>query len=98
MTKTAQTPLSIPRGSALYIGALLGPGVLLLPGLASSIAGPAAILAWAALLAMSALSAIVFTALGSRFPGEGGAGAYTRAGLGERSGPAASWCFLLGVV
>jgi amino acid efflux transporter len=98
MTKTGTTPLSIPRGTALYIGALLGPGVLLLPGLASSIAGPAAILAWAGLLAVSALFAIVFTALGSRFPGEGGVGAYTRAGLGERSGTAASWCFLLGVV
>ena len=98
MTKTGITPLSIPRGTALYIGALLGPGVLLLPGLASSIAGPAAILAWAGLLAVSALFAIVFTALGSRFPGEGGVGAYTRAGLGERSGTAASWCFLLGVV
>jgi amino acid efflux transporter len=102
MTKTTAPPLlaslSVPRGTALYIGALLGPGVLLLPGLASSMAGPAAILAWAGLLGVSALFAVVFTALGSRFPGEGGVGAYTRAGLGGRAGSAAGWCFLLGVV
>ncbi len=49
MTTAAASSLSIPRGAALYIGALLGPGVLLLPGLASSIAGPAAIIAWVAL-------------------------------------------------
>ena len=48
MTTNTAPPLSVPRGAALYIGALLGPGVLLLPGLAASIAGPAAILAWQA--------------------------------------------------
>jgi amino acid efflux transporter len=98
MTTNAAPPLSVPRGAALYIGALLGPGVLLLPGLAASIAGPAAILAWAGLLGVSALFAVVFTALGTRYPGEGGVSAYTAAGLGPRAGHAAGWCFLLGVV
>lgn len=54
------------RGSALYIGALLGPGLLLLPGLAASQAGPASIVAWAVLLGASALFAVVFAALGVR--------------------------------
>jgi amino acid efflux transporter len=98
MTTNTAPPLSVPRGAALYIGALLGPGVLLLPGLAASIAGPAAILAWAGLLGVSALFAVVFTALGTRYPGEGGVSAYTTAGLGPRAGHAAGWCFLLGVV
>ena len=38
-------PLSVPRASALYIGALFGPGLLLLPGLAAQQAGPASIIA-----------------------------------------------------
>jgi len=98
MTTNTAPPLSVPRGAALYIGALLGPGVLLLPGLAASIAGPAAILAWAGLLGVSALFAVVFTALGTRYPGEGGVSAYAAAGLGPRAGYAVGWSFLLGVV
>src|ERR1044071_8045366 len=62
MTTTTAHPLTVPRGAALYIGALLGPGVLLLPGLAAGVAGPAAIVAWAGLLGVSALFAVVFTA------------------------------------
>jgi amino acid efflux transporter len=98
MTANTAPPLSVPRGAALYIGALLGPGVLLLPGLAASIAGPAAILAWAGLLGVSALFAVMFTALGTRYPGEGGVSAYAAAGLGPRAGYAVGWSFLLGVV
>lgn len=98
VTPGAPPALTIPRGAALYIGALLGPGLLLIPGLASSIAGPAAILAWIGLLGVSALFAIVFTALARRFPSGGGVATYTAAGLGPRAGNAAAWCFLIGVV
>ena len=42
--------LSVPRGAALYVGALIGPGVLLVPALAAQAAGPASIVAWTALL------------------------------------------------
>jgi amino acid efflux transporter len=65
-------PLSVPRGAALYIGALLGPGLLLLPGLAAAQAGPASVLAWAALITVSAMLAAVFTALGRQVPRAGG--------------------------
>src|ERR1700759_3422442 len=98
MTSAAGPGLSVPRGAALYIGALLGPGVLLLPGLASSIAGPAAIIAWVALLGVSALFAVVFLALARRFPSAGGVATYTAAGLGRRAGNASAWTFLLAVV
>jgi amino acid efflux transporter len=94
----ASSTLSVPRGIALYVGALLGPGLLMLPGLAAETAGPASVLAWAGLLAISALFAVVFTALGTRLPGGGGVVAYTDAGLGPRAGRAAGWCFLTGVV
>ncbi|MEY9932261.1 amino acid efflux transporter [Catenulispora sp. GP43] len=90
--------LSVPRGVALYVGALFGPGLLMLPGLAAKIAGPASVVAWAGLLAVSALFALVFTTLGTRFPDGGGVIAYTAAGLGRRTGRAVGWCFLTAVV
>jgi amino acid efflux transporter len=94
----APPPLSVSRGAALYIGALLGPGLLLLPGLAAAQAGPASVLAWAALIGLSAMLAAVFTALGRAVPSAGGVAGYTAAGLGRRAGAVAGWCFLAGVV
>src|ERR1700761_5881572 len=82
--------LTVPRATALYIGALLGPGLLLLPGLAAEQAGPASIIAWVGLLGLSAILAKVFTGLGQAVPGAAGAAGYAAAaGLG-RSGTAAA--------
>jgi amino acid efflux transporter len=75
--------LSVPRGAALYIGALIGPGLLLVPSLAAQAAGPASILAWGALLVLSAPLAITFAALGVRYPVSGGVSAYVREAFGE---------------
>ena len=71
------------RGSALYIGALIGPGLLLIPALAVEAAGPASILAWIGLLVLSAPLALTFAALAVRYPVAGGVSAYVRAGLGD---------------
>lgn len=90
--------LTTARGAALYIGALLGPGLLLLPGLAAAEAGPASIVAWLGLLGLSGLFAAVFSGLGRRFPQAGGITGYVAAGLGQRSGRVAGWCFLTSVV
>ncbi|HEV7706970.1 MAG TPA: APC family permease [Asanoa sp.] len=90
--------IGIVRGTALYIGALLGPGLLLLPGLAAHQAGPASIVAWVVLLGASALFAVVFAALGVRHPSAGGVWGYATAGLGDRAGRAVAWCFLAGVI
>jgi amino acid efflux transporter len=98
MASSTFSPVSVPRGVALYVGALLGPGLLMLPGLAAEMAGPASVVAWAGLLAISGLFAIVFTALGTRMPGGGGVIAYADAGLGPRVGRAMGRCFLTGVV
>jgi amino acid efflux transporter len=97
MKANSPRPLSVTRGTALYIGALLGPSLLLLPGLAAGLAGPASILAWTGLLGVSGLLARVFTDLGVRIR-SGGVVAYTAAGLGHRAGRAVGWCFLAGVV
>src|SRR6185369_16717143 len=64
--------LTVPRGAALYVGALIGPGLLLVPALAARAAGPASIVAWIALLLLSAPLAITFAALGVRHPVAGG--------------------------
>jgi amino acid efflux transporter len=90
--------LSVPRGTALYIGALLGPGLLLLPGLAARQAGPASIVAWVGLLGVSALFAVVFAALGRAHPQANGVAGYAAAGLGPAAGRVVSWCFLAGVI
>ena len=97
MKENSPRPLSVTRGTALYVGALLGPSLLLLPGLAAGLAGPASILAWAGLLGVSGLLARVFTDLGVRIR-SGGVAAYATAGLGHRAGRAVAWCFLAGVV
>jgi amino acid efflux transporter len=98
-TSPARTlPLSVPRGTALYIGALFGPGLLLLPGLAAEQAGPASIIAWLALLGLSAIFAVVFAALGQAVPGAAGAAGYAAAGLGRRPAAMTRWWFLAGVI
>src|ERR1700752_894314 len=68
--------LGIPAGTALYVGAVLGPGVLILPALAAPPAGPAWGVAWGGLLAVSVAVATTFAALGVRPPVAGGAAAY----------------------
>jgi len=100
-TSPAQTPaanpLSVPRATALYIGALFGPGLLLLPGLAADQAGPASIIAWLALLGLSGILAATFAALGRAVPGAAGAAGYAAAGLGRRAAAVTRWWFLAGV-
>jgi amino acid efflux transporter len=98
MSSTRATGLGVASGTALYVGAVLGPGVLILPALAAQAAGPASVLAWAGLLAVSVAIAVTFAALGVRHPVAGGAAAYVRAAFGRRPAAATGWWFLSGVV
>ena len=90
--------LSTRSGTALYVGAVLGPGVLLVPALAAAAAGPASVIAWGALLALSIPLAITFAALGAARPEAGGTAAYARAAFGARAGAVTGWWFLAGVL
>jgi amino acid efflux transporter len=90
--------LGVVRGSALYIGALIGPGLLLIPALAVEAAGGASVLAWSALIVLSAPLAIVFAALGIRHPVAGGVSAYVRAGVGERAAAITGGWFITAVL
>jgi amino acid efflux transporter len=90
--------LSVPRGAALYVGALVGPGLLLVPSLAVQAAGPASILAWAALLVLSAPLAVTFAALGVRHPVSGGVSAYVREGFGDTAAAVTGAWFMTAVL
>src|SRR5262249_23529743 len=89
--------LGVICGSALYVGALIGPGLLLVPALGVQAAGPASILAWGALLVLSAPLAATFAVLGVRYPVSGGVAAYVRAGLGDAAAAVTGGWFLAAV-
>ncbi|HEY7397651.1 MAG TPA: amino acid permease [Gaiellaceae bacterium] len=90
--------LGVLHGSALYIGALVGPGLLLVPALAAERAGAASIVAWAALLALSAPLAVTFAALAVRHPVAGGVSTYVQEGLGDDAAAVTGGWFLAAVV
>jgi amino acid efflux transporter len=90
--------LGVTRGSALYVGALIGPGVLLVPSLAAHAAGPASILAWGLLLVFSVPLAITFGALGVRHPVSGGVSAYVREGFGDNAAAVTGNTFITAVL
>jgi amino acid efflux transporter len=90
--------LGVTRGTALYVGALMGPGLLLIPSLAVEAAGPASIVAWGVLLVLAVPLAITFTVLGVRHPVGGGVSVYVREGIGERAAAATGACFLTAVL
>ena len=94
----ADGSLGVLRGSALYVGALIGPGVLLVPALAVQAAGAASIVAWACLLVLSAPLACTFAALGVRHPVAGGVTAYVRVGLGDGPAAVTGACFMTAVL
>ena len=86
--------LSVTRGAALYVGALIGPGLLLVPALAAQAAGAASIISWAVLLVLSAPLAVTFAALGVRHPVAGGVSAYVREGFGASAAAVTGGWFL----
>ncbi|RJL27129.1 APC family permease [Bailinhaonella thermotolerans] len=85
------------QGTALLLGAVLGPGVLVLPHLAALAAGPAAVLAWAGLLAAGAPVALTFAALGARYPDGGGVATFAARAFGPRVSAITGWWFYLAV-
>ncbi|GAA2260197.1 amino acid permease [Glycomyces scopariae] len=93
MTARPTGSLGTARGTALYLGAILGPGVLALPGLAAAAAGPAAIVAWVALLLLSVPVAATFAELAARRPDAGGVATFTRAAFGDRAAAVCGWWF-----
>lgn len=102
-TRTSSRPavvsagLSVPQGTALSVGAVLGTGVITLPAIAAGIAGPASLVAWVALVLLSIPLASTFAAMGARFPDSGGVSTYVRRAFGPRVSAAVGWCFYFAV-
>jgi amino acid efflux transporter len=89
--------MTVPQGTALLIGAVLGTGVIALPALAAQTAGPASLLAWVGLIALSIPLAGTFAALGGRYPDAGGVSTYVRTAFGSRAAAVVGWCFYFAV-
>ena len=89
--------LTVPQGTALSAGAVLGTGVISMPALAADVAGPASLLAWVALILLSAPLAWTFAALGARHPDGGGVSTYVRLAFGPRASAAVGWIFYFAV-
>ncbi|URM97639.1 amino acid permease [Actinomadura madurae] len=93
MANTTGHRLGLGQGTALIVGAVLGPGVLALPHLAAAAAGPSSMVAWAALLALSVPVALTFAALGARHPDAGGVATFAARAFGPRTAAIAGLCF-----
>jgi amino acid efflux transporter len=89
--------LGLGMGTAMFVGAVLGPGVMVLPSLGIAAAGPASILAWVLLLALSVPVAVCFAALGARHPHGGGISSFVARAFGERAAASVGWWFYTAV-
>ncbi|MEU8691481.1 amino acid permease [Streptomyces sp. NPDC048665] len=85
--------LGVGTGTALCIGAVLGPGVLTLTSTAAAAAGPGSILAWLGLVVVSLPIAWVFAVLGARHPDGGGVATFARRAFGPRLAAPVGWWF-----
>ncbi|MFD5076497.1 APC family permease [Streptomyces sp. NPDC058371] len=85
------------QGTALYMGAVLGPGVLALPALAAAAAGPASMISWAILLVLSIPVALTFATLGARYPDGGGVSSFVARAFGPRASACVGWLFYAAV-
>lgn len=89
--------LGLGMGTAMFVGAVLGPGVMVLPSLGIAAAGPASILAWVLLLALSVPVAACFAALGARHPNGGGISSFVARAFGKRAAASVGWWFYTAV-
>ena len=96
-TVNLMSRLTVPQGTALSVGAVLGTGVISMPALAAGVAGPASLVAWLALIVLSAPLALTFAALGARHPDGGGVSTYVRLAFGARAAAAVGWIFYFAV-
>ena len=92
---TANKPIGLLQGVALYVCAILGAGVLVFPGQAASLAGPSSLIAWGFSALMGLPLAFTFAALASRFPNAGGVATYATKAFGELAGGVAGWWYFI---
>ncbi|MGH0425154.1 MULTISPECIES: APC family permease [Bacillus] len=87
--------ISIKKGTALYVGAVLGSGILILPGMTASVAEGNAIVSWLIMILLSIPLAFTFAFLSIEYPSAGGIATFAEKAFGKNIGAIIGWCFFI---
>ncbi|MBE5106772.1 amino acid permease [Bacillus thuringiensis] len=85
--------ISIKKGTALYVGAVLGSGILILPGMTASVAEGNAVVSWLVMISLSIPLAFTFAFLSIEYPSAGGIATFSEKAFGKNMGAMIGWCF-----
>ncbi|PFM63461.1 amino acid permease [Bacillus cereus] len=95
MSNHFKETISIKKGTALYVGAVLGSGILILPGMTASIAEGNAIISWLIMILLSVPLAFTFAFLSIEYPSAGGIATFSEKAFGKNVGAMIGWCFFI---
>ncbi|MBL3822269.1 amino acid permease [Bacillus sp. BSL6] len=87
--------ISIKKGTALYVGAVLGSGILILPGMTASVAEGNAMVSWLIMISLSIPLAFTFAFLSIEHPSAGGIATFAEKAFGKNIGAIIGWCFFI---
>ncbi|HDR4733664.1 TPA: amino acid permease [Bacillus cereus] len=87
--------ISIKKGTALYVGAVLGSGILILPGMTASVAEGSAIVSWLVMISLSIPLAFTFAFLSIEYPSAGGIATFSEKAFGKNIGAIIGWSFFI---
>lgn len=87
--------ITIKKGTALYVGAVLGSGILILPGMTASVAEGNAIVSWLVMIALSIPLAFTFAFLSIEYPSAGGIATFSEKAFGKNIGAIIGWSFFI---
>ncbi|HDR7518040.1 amino acid permease [Bacillus mobilis] len=87
--------ISIKKGTALYVGAVLGSGILILPGMTASVAEGNAIVSWLIMILLSIPLAFTFAFLSIEHPSAGGIATFSEKAFGKNIGAIIGWIFFI---
>ncbi|MBG9535400.1 APC family permease [Bacillus thuringiensis] len=87
--------ITIKKGTALYVGAVLGSGILILPGMAASVAEGNAIVSWLVMISLSIPLAFTFAFLSIEYPSAGGIATFSEKAFGKNIGAIIGWSFFI---
>ncbi|WDL89962.1 amino acid permease [Bacillus sp. HNR-4] len=87
--------ITIKKGTALYVGAVLGSGILILPGMTASVAEGNAIVSWLVMISLSIPLAFTFAFLSIEYPSAGGIATFAEKAFGKNIGAIIGWSFFI---
>ncbi|RVU63257.1 amino acid permease [Bacillus thuringiensis] len=87
--------ITIKKGTALYVGAVLGSGILILPGMAASVAEGNAIVSWLVMISLSIPLVFTFAFLSIEYPSAGGIATFSEKAFGKNIGAIIGWSFFI---